>query len=337
MLDGTTRALPEPIGFLLIPQFSMIAFSAALEPLRIANRVAGRDLYRWRLFSKDGGPVRSSNGIAVATDAAIGGAARQADFSTIMLCSGLGAERYSDPAVLQWLKRQARRGIEIGALCTGAHILARAGLLDGCRCTIHWENLAGFHEAFPEIDATADLYEIDRNRFTCSGGTAALDMMLHLISIAHGEELARSVSEQCLLDRIRGGHDHQRMPFGARFGRHHPRLARAVELIEVNLEEPLSLESLAEQVDLSRRQLERLFQKYLGRAPARFYLERRLERARQLLYQTDLPVMEIALASGFVSASHFTKCYGRLYGRTPRAERVGAPLEAPVADPPRVP
>jgi AraC family transcriptional regulator, glycine betaine-responsive activator len=223
--------------------------------------------------------------------------------------------------VFAWLRRMDRHGATVGALCTGAHILARAGLITDHRCTIHWENLPGFVEAFPDIDVAADLYEIDRNRFTCSGGTAPLDLMLSRIAQTHGDELATKVSEQCLLDRIRGPHDRQRMPIRIRLGVHHPKLIMAIELMEANIEDPLPQEQLAHYIGLSRRQLERLFRRHMGRTPAQYYLELRLERARHLLYQTDLPIMNIACACGFVSASHFSTCYRQMFGKTPRAER----------------
>ena len=316
----------ETILFLLIPDFSMIAFTSAIEPLRIANRLSGRRLYEWRLLSRDGAPVSASNGIAIQ----VGGAVADTEppgsgvLPAVVLCGGLGSEHYQNRDVLAWLRRWDRRGAQLGALCTGAHVLARAGLLDRHRCTIHWENLPGFIEAFPEIPVTSDLYEIDRNRFTCSGGTAALDLMLHRIALAHGDELATKVSEQCIVDRIRGPHDRQRMPLRVRLGVHHPKLIHAVEIMEGNIEEPLSQEELADRIDLSRRQLERLFRRHLGRTPAQFYLETRLERARHLLFQTDMPIMSVACATGFVSASHFTTCYRQMFGKTPRAERVRA-------------
>ena len=316
----------ETILFLLIPDFSMIAFTSAIEPLRIANRLAGRTLYRWRLVSRGGEPVPASNGIAIQVDAGIADLEPPSSgiLPAVVLCGGLGSEHYTNKEVLAWLRRWARRGAGVGALCTGAHVLARAGLLDRHRCTIHWENLPGFIEAFPEIPVTSDLYEIDGNRFTCSGGTAALDLMLHRIALAHGDELATKVSEQCIVDRIRGPHDRQRMPLRVRLGVHHPKLIRAVEIMEGNIEEPLSQEELAERIELSRRQLERLFRRHLGRTPAQFYLETRLERARHLLFQTDMPIMSVACATGFVSASHFTTCYRQMFGKTPRAERVRA-------------
>ena len=324
MRQISERVDTETLLFLLLPSFSLMPFTSAVEALRLANRMSGQPLYRWHLLSKDGQPVPSSSGVAVNVELALStlDAATLSPVPTVVVCSGIGGERYYDREVFAWLRRLDRRGAPLGALCTAAHVLARAGLLDGHRCTIHWENLPSFVEAFPEIDATGDLFEIDRNRFTCSGGAAALDMMLHRIAIRHGEELAAKVSEQCILERIRGPHDRQRMPLPLRLGVHHPRLIKAVEVMEKTIEEPLRQAALADDVGLSRRQLERLFRRHLGRTPAQFYLETRLERARHLLYQTDLPIMSVACATGFVSASHFSTCYRQMYGKTPRAERL---------------
>ncbi|MFD1379776.1 GlxA family transcriptional regulator [Fodinicurvata halophila] len=206
-------------------------------------------------------------------------------------------------------------------MCTASYILAKAGLLEGYSCTIHWENLAGFVEDFPELDVTNELFEIDRHRFTCAGGTAALDMMLNVISLQHGHELAAAVAEQFLHERIRDQNDHQRMSLPARLGVRHPKLLSVISTMERHLEEPLSRAQLAREAGLSTRQLERLFRKYLSRSPARYYLELRLNRARLLLLQTNLSVIDVALACGFVSASHFSKCYRDFFGRTPRKER----------------
>lgn len=328
--SGTAKAAGPPTGeviaFLLVPDFSMMPFASAVEPLRLANRAAGHELYRWIVVSKDGQPVRASNGVFVQVDRTMDEVHQNGgqNLPTICVVSGVGAERYQDKEVFAWLRRMDRHGAVIGALCTGTHILARAGLITDHRCTIHWENLPGFVEAFPDTDVASDLFEIDRNRFTCSGGTAPLDLMLNRISEKHGDELATKVSEQCLLDRIRGPQDRQRMPIRIRLGVHHPKLILAIELMEANIEEPLSQELLAQYVGLSRRQLERLFRRHLGRTPAQYYLELRLEQARHLLYQTDLPIMNIACACGFVSASHFSTCYRQMYGKTPRAERTEA-------------
>ena len=318
MFGAASSELPQRIGFVLIPNFSMIAFTSAVEPLRLANRAAGRQLYSWRLFSSDGKPVAASNGILLQTEGDID---RASGYGTVILCSGIDAHLHQDRALFAGLRRLDRQGADIGALCTGSHVLARAGLLDGYRCTIHWENIAAFTEDFPDIEVTSELFEVDRNRFTCSGGTAALDMMLNMIALQHGHELATAVSEQFMHERIRDCHDHQRMALPARLGVRHPKLIRVIRQMEANLEEPLDRSQLATAAGLSTRQLERLFRKYLNRSPARYYVELRLNRARLLLLQTNMSVIDVALACGFVSASHFSKCYRDFFGKTPRRER----------------
>lgn len=322
---GPTR--PESIGFLLVPKFSMMAFTSTIEPLRIANRMSGQELYRWFLCTIDGKPIRASNGILIMPDASIADAADAMRPDAVIVCAGIDVQLFNDKATFAALRRIDRQGVDLGAVCTGSHVLARAGLLDGYRCTIHWENLDSFTEAFPEIEVSTDLFEIDRNRFTCCGGTAAIDMMLHLIGRRHGAPLATAVSEQVILERIRDENDAQRMPLSARLRINHPKLVASIGLMEANLESPLTQDELARRVGLSRRQLERLFRRYLRKAPARHYLELRLQRARLLLLQSTLSIIDVALACGFVSASHFSKCYRQAYTRSPKQERGGAAAE----------
>jgi transcriptional regulator GlxA family with amidase domain len=305
-------------GFLLLPKFSLLAFTSAVEPMRSANLLTGLPLYHWRLISRDGGPVASSGEIEVVTQVSIAEVGR---IPNLFVVASLGAQLIDDRKILSWLRRLERGGCRLGALTTGSYVLARAGLLDGYRCTIHWENLAGFREDFPGIDATAEVYEIDRNRMTCSGGTAAMDLMLGLIAIDHGRELATAVAEQLIHERIRDPSEPQRMALRNRLGITHPRLLKVIEIMEGNLEEPLSRGALAAGTGISTRQLERLFAKYLQRTPTRYYLELRLHRARGLLTQTALSVLDVALACGFVSASHFSKCYREFFHKTPREER----------------
>jgi transcriptional regulator GlxA family with amidase domain len=309
---------PTAFAFILIPNFSLIAFTATIESLRLANRAAGKELYSWHAFSVDGAAVVASDGFRISVE---GNLEAAKEYKFVVVCGGVEIHRFRDKNLLSWLRHMARKGCRIGAVCTGSDILARAGLLDGYRCTIHWENLASFAENYPEIDVTAELFEIDRNRFTCSGGTATIDMMLNIISRQHGAELAVQVADQLLHERIRGQHDHQRMSLPARLGVRHAKLLAVIQEMESNLEEPLARAKLAKEVGLSTRQLERLFQKYLKRSPARFYLELRLSRARLLLLQTKMSIIDVALACGFVSASHFSKCYRDYFGRTPRQER----------------
>ncbi|WP_421709026.1 GlxA family transcriptional regulator [Algihabitans sp.] len=318
MLGSTPRELPQSIGFILLPRFSMIALASAIEPLRLANRVAGKPLYRWPCFSIDGQPVQASNGMEFQV---AGDLEAASSLQVVALVAGLDPGRVEDKRLFAWLRRMDRQGADIGAICTATVVLAKAGLIDGYQCTIHWENLAGFVEAFPELDVTDELFEIDRNRFTCAGGTAAADMMLNTIALQHGQELATQAADQFMHERIRDQRDHQRMSLRARLGVRHPKLLSIIATMEENLEEPLSRNDLARAASLSTRQLERLFRKYLGRSPARYYLELRLNRARLLLLQTEMSVIDVALACGFVSASHFSKCYRDFFGRTPRKER----------------
>jgi transcriptional regulator GlxA family with amidase domain len=311
--------LPLQIDFVLVPNFSMMALTSAVEPLRSANRTADRTLYQWRILSRDGDPVAASNGIEVLTSGLVASAKRS---MLAILVSGSDVENYEDEWVFAFMRRMARQGAMIGALCTGSYLLARAGLLDNRRCAIHWENLNGFAEEFPKIEVSSNIYEIDQDRVTCSGGTAALDMMLYLIGRQHGQTIANDVSAQFIHDRIREPQDHKRMELRARLGVSHPKLIAVISEMEGNLEEPLSQTELARRVNLSTRQLERLFRKYLGATPTRYYLNLRLQQSRQLLLQTTLSILSAGLACGFVSASHFSKCYREYFGQSPRAERL---------------
>ncbi|MGN6465571.1 MAG: GlxA family transcriptional regulator [Rhizobiaceae bacterium] len=312
--------------FFLVKDFTMVAFATALEPLRIANRMLGYEAYQWRLASVDGKPVAASNGVLCAVNTSLDEERRkmsgQERPSMVVVCSGINVETAGSKTVYGWLREEYNRGVAIGGLCTGAYILAAAGLLSNKRCAIHWENLPGFAEAFPKANVFADLFEVDQNIYTCAGGTAALDLMLKLIGDDFDDHLVNRVCEQVLTDRVRSPTDRQRLPLRARLGVQNSKVLTIIELMEANLSEPLSLIEIADHVGLSRRQIERLFRQEMGRSPARYYLEIRLDRARHLLIQSSLPVVEVAVACGFVSASHFSKCYRELYARSPQQERV---------------
>ncbi len=239
----------------------------------------------------------------------------------VFVCSGVHVEEFRNKSVFAWLREEYNRGVAVGGLCTGAHILAAAGLLSGRRCAIHWENLPGFSEAFPKAEVYADLFEVDSNLYTCAGGTASLDMMLKLIGDDFDANLVNKICEQALTDRVRSPQDRQRLPLRARLGIQNSKVLTIIEMMEANLSEPQALINVAHTIGLSRRQVERLFRQEMGRSPARYYLEIRLDRARHLLLQSSMPVVEVAVACGFVSASHFSKCYRELYGRSPQQER----------------
>lgn len=327
------RRTKRSFVFFLIPDFTMVAFATAIEPLRLANRMLGYAAYEWRLSSVDGRPVAASNGVEVAVNTSLEDERRKmmgADRpSMVVVCTGINVERYSNRTVFAWLREEYNRGVAVGGLCTGAHVLAAAGLLSGKRCAIHWENLPGFQEAFPKANPIADLFEIDQNIYTCAGGTASLDMILKLIGEDFDDNLVNRVCEQALTDRVRAPTDRQRLPLRARLGVQNAKVLSIIELMEANLAEPLSLVEIADAADLSRRQIERLFRQEMGRSPARYYLEIRLDRARHLLLQSSMPVVDVAVACGFVSASHFSKCYRELYGRSPQQERADRKIPTP--------
>lgn len=318
MIGSEHKSEPDRIAFLLVPNFSMIAFTSALEPLRMANQVSGKALYEWNTVSLYGEPVTCSNGLSIASDYALSVSEK---FDAVFVCGGNHIQRASDEASLNWLRTIAKQNITIGALCTGSFMLAKADLLNGYRCTIHWENIASAREEYPHLVISPELFEMDRDRYTCAGGIAPMDMMLCEIRRKHGTNLATSISEQFMCERIRDQHDRQRVPLTQRIGTSQPKLAEAVSLMEANIEEPMTLDELSYHVGLSRRQLERLFQRYLSSVPTRYYLELRLERARQLLLQTSMPIVDVALACGFVSAPHFSKCYRDTFSLPPRDER----------------
>ncbi|MDQ7079322.1 MAG: GlxA family transcriptional regulator [Paracoccaceae bacterium] len=304
--------------FLLLQNFSMMPFTAALEPLRLANRETGKDLYRWTLVSEGGHPATASNGVVVQVDSGLGELGRD---DTLLVCGGVDVKAATTRTVLNWLRREARKGVVIGGLCTAAYTLAKAGLLEGRRCTIHWENHDGFEEDFPDVELSRAVYVIDGKRLSSAGGMSSLDLMLGVIASDHGQDLANVVADQMIYTSIRTDRDEQRLSIPTRIGVRHPKLATVLRMMEDNIEEPVSPAQLARDVGMSTRQLERLFRRYLDRSPKRYYMELRLQKARNLLLQTDMSVINVALACGFASPSHFSKCYRAHYDITPYRER----------------
>lgn len=324
MTEQTYRSAsqwPRSFGFLLVPDFSMMPFTAAIEPLRAANRMAGRQLYHWTTLSRDGGPVRASNGTLVQVD----GMVRLIGLpDAVVVCAGVNAYEHRDADLAAQLRRVSRQSAMIGSVCSGSIILADAGLLDGRRCTGHWEDLETLAENYPALEVTKSMFEIDGSRFTCSGGTAPLDLMIHFISMDFGRELAAQVADQMLHHSARQAAGPQRLDLSQRTGVRHPRLLDVLAVMEANLESPKTLAELAAIADLSLRQLERLFAAELGSRPGSYYRGLRLQRARQLVQQTGLSMLEIAVATGFASATHFARAYRLAFGRSPSAERAQA-------------
>ncbi len=317
---------PRRFVFLLLDHFTMLSFASAVEPLRIANRVAGKDIYAWVLAGEGGAQVTCSNGASFRLDIGLEEIDRE---DTVLVCGGIDVQKASSRAVLNWLRREARRGVTIGGLCTGAYAVAKAGLLDGKKATIHWENQDGFLEEFEEVKLTKSIFVMDGNRWSTAGGTASLDLMLKVIAADHGEDLANTVADQLIYSTIRTDQDTQRLSIPTRIGVRHPKLSQVIQMMESNIEDPMSPADLAEEVGMSTRQLERLFRRYLNRSPKRYYMELRLQKARNLLMQTDMSVINVALACGFASPSHFSKCYRSHYNTTPYRERGTQGMPAP--------
>ena len=325
---ATTRKRKRPAaptalqryGLLLVPDFSLISLAAVVDPLRLANMVLGRKVYEWLVLGVELDAVTSSDAIRVLPDRRIADGER---FDAVFVIGPNPIPRRGYGEVSSWLRRQAARGVALGGVDTGSVYLARAGLLDGYRCTIHWEDRDALLEQFPQLIVSNHLFEIDRDRYTCSGGVSPLDMMTYLLSQPPGSrELAEQVSDLLVAQR-RNRDEHQTVPLRHRFGQAPKPLVDALELMESNLEEPLAPGEIASYLALSRRTLERLFHAHLGMSPSKKYMEIRLARARLAVLRSTRALDEIASSTGFASPSHFIARYREAFGRTPMAERAG--------------
>jgi transcriptional regulator GlxA family with amidase domain len=294
--DAETRT--TRYAFLTLADYSMIAVTNAVEPLRMANRVSGQRFYDWRIVTLDGRPATASNGLMLTPTERLADIGR---VDLVFVCGGVNVREAVSPALVAALRRLAARRLPLGALCTGGYALAQAGLLDGYRATIHWENISALREQFPRVLIADHVFTIDRDRYTCSGGVAPL--------------------EQFIVERIRDASDRQYVPLRAQVGPVHSSVLAVAEIMAANIENPLSLEGIARQSGLSRRQIERLFRQQVNCVPKRYYIELRLKRARELLRQTSMPIMAISTACGFQSPPHFSKCYRSHFGHPPSAER----------------
>lgn len=309
--------------FLLLPEFSVIGFVSAIEPLRVANRFRA-DSYRWHILSRDGQPVRASNGMSLNVDASCLDAR---DIKTLIVVTSFNPLDHYDRALGAWLRKAVHKGVTLGAIDTGAFILAEARLLDRQPVTLHWEARTAFLERYPSLSVTEELFELGEARMTCAGGTSAIDMMLAVMAQEHGRALAEQVSEQFVLGRIRSRSDHQRMEVAARYGVHNANTIQVIKTMEKHLEDPLSPQALAALIGVTRRQLERLFRAHLKDTPSHFYLCLRLDRARQLLQQTGMSIMDVCVACGFASASHFSRAYRLQFGISPKDDRASVRIK----------
>jgi len=315
---ASDRSGVEPFGFLLLPEFPLYAMIPALESLRVANQNVGRRVFSGHLFSLDGRPVAAGNGMTLVPERAI---TEVPFFPTVIVCGGNHPLKHVDQKVLSWLRRLDRHGARLGAIDTGAFALAAAGLLDGHRATLHWEAIALFREHFPDVLVREQLYVVDRNRVTCAGGTAALDMMLHLIERHHGRDLAQIVANGFVHGQVRRPAEEQRFSADDVGGHVDPRLGRVVRSMETNIETPLGRAELAARAGISVRQMERLVRTRFADTPMSYYLKLRLQAARNHLFYGEMPVQDIAVACGFCSPAVLSRTFRAHFGLSPREFR----------------
>lgn len=321
------NAVPGPKSvfyFYITPEFTMLAFTTALETLRLANQVLGRDKYAWRIVSADGKPVRASSGLQLGADLSLDEARNQtrtASARMVVVCAGQDVARYTNRNLSSWLRECRKARISLGAVCTGAHLLAQAGILNKRRCTIHWENLASFAERFSDVQPSPQIFAVDDEIYTCAGGTAPLEMMLEIIAREEGTGTAAAICQLAIVASLRDGSERQRLPYMLPLGVNNANLRTLVEVMEENVADPFPLTVVAARAGISRRQMERYFRDTFNCSPGKYYMRLRIERARSLLRQTTMPVVEIAVACGFVSASHFSKMYRFFEGTSPHESR----------------
>lgn len=311
----TSLDQPIPVTFVLLHNFSLIAFSSAIEPLRIANQLAGRALFEWTILSENGEAVTCSNGLTVRVDGPIGDTKPRA---MVFVCGGVEPEKSAARPVADWLRAQWRSGRTVGGLCTGAYALAKAGLLEGRSFTLHWENLPPFAAIYPRLKPLEQLYCIDDRILTCAGGAAATDLFIEIVARNHGARLGDAVLKMCLHGQQRPADLQQRLSVSSTLGIRNPVLVSVIRTFESDLEADIDLTELANSLGTSRRHIERMFLRYVGTSPKRYLRQLRLERSRALLTETDMPVNDIAFACGFTNTNAFSKSFRQKYGVAPR-------------------
>lgn len=311
-------AEPQHFLFVFVGEFTQLAFANAIEPLRIANRMSGETLYTWSFMSEDGGAVTASNGVRMLMDHSFNDCVT---FDQLFIITGNDVQEHISKRLLALVRRTRYQGIPVAAFCSGAFVLAEAGLLDGRSVALHWEFHAAFSETYPDIDLSPGVYVKDSAIMTAAGGQAAADMVLDLIAARHGEGLAVTVSDQMVYNSVRTASATQRVSFQARFGIRCDVLSKAMQVMERDLDAITTMTEVAAHTGVSIRQLERLFKKHLNTTPKKHLQTLRLARGRQLLQQTEMSVTEVTLACGFENPSHFSRVYRQAYGVGPRQQR----------------
>ncbi len=319
--SSDTETKPCALGLLVLPGFNGLALHAFADPFRAANYLSGRTLYQWHYLSVDDHNVVASNGLAISNAQVISDCTDELDF--LVINASWAPEQSRKRNLQNWLRRLARTGTVMCGIDTGAFVLAYAGLMDGYRAAVHYEHIAAFRELFPNCGMDEDMFVFDRDRLTCCGGLAAADMALEIIRLQQGIDLANAASRYIFHERLRSGSEGQ-LPAAQEpvDGAAPERLRDAIILMERNLEQPLRLPEIATSLGVSQRQLERLFHKYTGVSPVRYYVDVRLDRARGLVTQTEMPIVDVATGCGFGGAGQFARSYKQRFGVAPSVDRI---------------
>ncbi|WP_299923724.1 GlxA family transcriptional regulator [uncultured Pelagimonas sp.] len=313
------RSISRPFVFVLLPGFSAMSLSTAVEVLAGANAAGASPVYCWKIVSADGTPATASTGLTMAVDDSLPDIQHD---ETIVLCGGARVDEPVDLQVVKWLRKAARHGAKLGAMGGGGTaLLAQTGLSSGQSIASHWSTAPALQESFPNADITQSIFEISDKVITCPGGATALDLFINVVSQHNGISCAQTVAGDLACSSIRDKHTEQTFSIACQFGRQSHHLEQAIQVMKTSIEDPISPSQVAVQVGVSSRQLERLFSKHLNMSPKAFSTKLRLERARILLQQTDLAMIDVAIATGFQNTTHFSKLYKRRFGVTPSNER----------------
>lgn len=309
---------PYRYGFLLTPDFTLIAFSSAVEVLRMANLTSQQELYQWSVMTIDDQPVTSSAALEFQPNLPFD---KAKDLDAVFVCAGVNVRKNWNRPLSAGLRHLESANLPLGGLCTASYLLAKSGVLDEHRCTVHWEYLSSLREEFPRITVKDDIFEIDRKRYTCAGGTAPLDMMLYIVARDYGRDVALAISEQFTVERIRDLGEAQEVSVRNQSPGAPDYLSDAVQLMKHNVSERLFVEEIATYLKVSTRQLERAFKRHFNTSPSQYYLRVRLNAARNLLRHSSMTVRAIAIETGFKSLQHFSKCYFDHFKVRPTQER----------------
>lgn len=325
MYSLPTRPYTPPptfnIGMLLLDGFNAMAMQAFIDPFRCANYLKGANLYQWHFLGFNQTNVAASNGLSV--DALTDITKCEISYDLLVINASWGVEQFTQPTLINILRAFAHKGGTLCGIDTGAFILAYAGLLKGKRAAVHYEHIASFRELFPNVEMSEDMFVMHEDRLTCCGGLAAVDMALEMIRLQQGIELANAASRYIFHERLRTGDERQLPETREPVGYSAPaKLREAIIVMERHLEQPLSIGQISDRIAISQRQLDRIFKQHTNTSPVRYYLDIRLDRARSLITQTELPILDVAIACGFTSNAHFSRAYKERFEITPSQDRI---------------